>query len=54
MAFPDLSKARGASRRVAALLDRVPAVDGDAPGVELGPRKVLTAEEKSAGGGGVV
>ena len=52
MAFPDLSKARGASRRVAALLDRVPAVDGDAPGVELGPRKVLTAEEKSAGGGG--
>ena len=52
MAFPDLSKARGASRRVAALLERVPAVDGDAPGVELGPRKVLNAEEKSAGGGG--
>jgi len=46
MAFPDLSKARGASRRVAALLDRVPAVDGDAPGIELGPRKVVLEEQQ--------
>lgn len=52
MAFPDLSKARGASRRVAALLDRVPAVDGDAPGIELGPRRALLAAEEKGGGGG--
>lgn len=54
MAFPDLSKAKGASRRVAALLDRVPAVDGDAPGVELAPHRALAAagEEKSGGRGG--
>ena len=59
MAFPELSKARGASKRVASLLDRVPAVDGDAPGVELGPRRPLAAaaaaagaEEEKGGGGG--
>ena len=50
MAFPDISKAKGASRRVAALLDRVPAVDGDAPGVELGPRTLLAAERDNNGG----